>query len=150
MHTSDLQDYDNSYLPNNKTIAEQRVLYAADAHMALLQLRRANPILPRLVGNLEGPSHSLTAAQTHVLFELLPPSKRHAGFPIEALPSQTEVLRAHTVAWGLPMETFPLSEAGNPFYELYFRPDRFGKSVPLISMMSYPRPGNAQVCYTRS
>ena len=112
-------DYDNSYLPNNKTIAEQRVLYAADAKLALTQLRRFDPALPRLVGNLEGPAHSLTAAQTRVLFDLLPPSERHAGFPIECNKAQTQVLHAHAVAWGLPVATFPLSEQGNPYYELY-------------------------------
>jgi hypothetical protein len=46
-------------------------------------LRRFDPVLPRLVGNLEGPAHSLTAPQTRLLFDLLPPSQRHANFPIE-------------------------------------------------------------------
>ena len=136
-------DYDNGYLPNNVTIAQQRSLYATSARQAMAQFRAADPAL-RVVGNLEGPSWSLTSAQTRILYDLLPADQRGPGYPKEATAAQTAVLRAHKEAWGLPLETMPLSAEGNPYYELYSRPDSNGRDTPLISLMSYPAAGNKQ------
>jgi hypothetical protein len=135
-------DYDNGYLPNNVTIAQQRQQYKADAQLAMAAFRGAAGSdfpHPKVVGNLEGPSWSLTERQAEVLFGMLPASERGAGYPKETSSAQTALLRAHEEAWQLPLETLPRSKAGNFFFELYFRPDANGVSRPLISLMSYPR-----------
>ena len=68
----------------------------------MAQFRAADPAL-RVVGNLEGPSWSLTSAQTRILYDLLPADQRGPGYPKEATTAQTAVLRANKEAWGLPL-----------------------------------------------
>ena len=117
-----------------------REKYKSLMQKAMAAIKAADPEI-KVVGNMEGPLVSLPQEVVEALYDALPPDKRTAGYPKPFTAKQWEIIKDLEVR---QRDSLVFGTDGQTYYELYFRGPKDNRT-PLMAILVYPAPGNAQL-----